>query len=200
MHYVYVPFRDKAMDDFADALVAEKNRVNRFIGRHAKIERELGGKPLSVVGWHDRLYTLAHGAGRHSGVCVNTNPMNGASKYVTGEDFAALLIASGLKKTTLDVRLWTCWGGKSGTAEWSGPPGNQEHSLSSFALRVAQGFKTAGYKSVTVVGYRQLVNLSRKNLVDNGGHKMLQDTDEGDDIHFSRVSDENKVRYKVSAI
>ena len=196
MNYVYVPYADKEMDNFAFSLVNEKNKVNKFFGRHKLINRDNFGTPLSVVGWNDRLYTMAHGSGTHCGVCVNTNPRKDENKYVTGEDFAKLLVKLGLKNTGLDVRLWTCWGGKSGNDAWQGPIGNLEHSLSSFTLRVACGFKELGYKKITVVGYRKLVNISGLNLQNHQGHKVLQDEED----NFSLVTDEDKVRYQVSAM
>jgi hypothetical protein len=199
VYYVYVPYADKAMDKYADFLVDEKNKTNWVFGKHQKIDRDKGGTPLSVVGWCDRLYVLVHGTGAYSGVCVNTNPMNDDEKYVTGEDFAGVLVNAGLKNTTVDVRLWTCWGGNRGTENWHGPDGNDDHRLSSFALRVACGFKERRYTSITVVGYRKLVNLSEIVLKKFGGHKVLQDHGEGDP-KFMRVRDADRATYKVSAI
>src|SRR5690242_665147 len=71
MRYVYVPYLNKTMDEFAVALVREKNQKNLVFGRYKKIDRDIqsGSRPLSVVGSGDRLYVLVHGS-ETPGVCV----------------------------------------------------------------------------------------------------------------------------------
>jgi len=235
MRYVYVPYLNKTMDEFAVALVREKNQKNLVFGRYKKIDRDIqsGSRPLSVVGSGDRLYVLVHGS-ETPGVCVYKGFDSATGKdqvqhKVTGEDFAAVLINSGLQDKSMEVRLWTCWGGRGqiipawraypdgGRQLWTGGGGGQiiepegpagpavpqgEKAISpssSFALRVACGFRMKGYRKITVVGYRKLVDISPGLLVTNKGHKGLYETD-ARDSPYMRVQDEDKVKYKVAVI
>ena len=212
-HYVYVPYEDAGMDDFAVALVKEKNRHNKVIGHHTLIRRvdqgNVGAPPLAVVGTQDRLYVCIHGASRRAGVGVHhITPMaegtfgpiaTGAPvrHEVTGERLASELVRLGLANKRISLRLWTCWGGgkrvedRDGMAEGDG-------DRRSFALRVACGLKAAGRISIEVVGYTHLVYLDPGRLRRNCGHKQLQMVYQTDS--FVNVSEATKVRYEVKAI
>jgi len=191
MNYVYVPYRVNDMDLYAGALVSIKNKKNKVFGQHKLIARGLSEQPLSVVGWRDSLYVLIHGSGRATGVGVDMSHHDGEARHVTGEDFAARLIGLGLRRTTIDLRLWTCWGaGKHGDDDRMGPDGQESEP---FAMRVARGLAAGGYVNVTVSSYRKLVNLSVANLDTFKGHKVLQ-TSEG----FARVTANDRVSYKVA--
>ena len=196
MNYVYVPYRVRDMDDYADALVSIKNKKNAVFGRHSLIRRGLSNEPLSVVGWRDSLYLLVHGSGLATGVGVDQSHHDGEARRVTGEDFATRLIGLGLRRTTIDLRLWTCWGAGKEVEDRLGPDGQASDS---FALRVARGLAMGGYANVTVTSYRKLVNLSVANLQASNGHKMLQ-SNEGDNLDFARVTSNDRVSYRVSNI
>ncbi|MBS7811542.1 hypothetical protein [Roseococcus pinisoli] len=201
------------MDEFAAALVKEKNRHNRFFGHHTLIGRADQGNtsatPLSVVGVKDRLYVCIHGASRRAGVGVYhiTPTQEGmfgpiatgapVRHEVVGENLARDLVRLGLANKSISLRLWTCWGGGKREEDRDGVA-TGDGDRRSFALRVASGLKAAGRTSIEVVGYTQLVFLNVGRLKANGGHKQLQ-TRYGEESMIN-VSEENKVRFAVKAM
>jgi hypothetical protein len=204
--YVYVPYEDASMEVFANELEKQKKTFHQNAPdkQYKKIGRSLTGKakPLEVVDDDSRLYVCAHGTESYSGVCVNTEVgSTDKGRYVTGEDFAGVLIAHGLKNKKIEVRLWTCWGAKAGKKKWHGPDTDKTvaHYLYSFALRVACGFKARNYKQIRVVGYMHLVNLQKEVLEKYEGHKQLQKKDNKSSKPISAGhQDEYKVSYEVS--
>jgi hypothetical protein len=204
--YVYVPFADAQMDSFASALVELKNKKNRFFGHHTLILRPDQGNtsasPLSVVGSYDRLYLCIHGASKRAGVGVyhtRAFSADGDKKVrheVAGEDLAEQMVDLGLANKSIDVLLWTCWGGGKENEDRDGTTAG-DHDHRSFTLRFATGLKKRGRKSLTVTGYTQLVDLGTKRLTDNGGKKKLQ-IRLGED-NYQTTSD-HKIQFKVTAI
>jgi hypothetical protein len=211
-HYVYVPFADDMMDDFAAALVVEKNKVNRFFGHHTLIKRPDQGNdsaaPLSVIGRSDRLYMCIHGASKRAGVGVYHVKTfkrgklglvldKSERKEISGEGLAEHVADLGLPpRRSIDIRLWTCWGGGKENEDRDGTVVG-DHDRRSFALRFAQGMKEMGFMDVTVTGYTHLVDLGVARLKAAGGKKMLQ-TVYGQDTYIP--TNESKIQYKVSAI
>jgi len=204
--YVYVPFADRMMDDFAAALVEEKNKKNRVLGHHTLIGRANQGNtarsPLAVVGSYDRLYVCIHGASKRAGVGVYHTSTWGRTANtevrheVSGEGLAGQLVDLGLANKSIDVRLWTCWGGGKETEDRDGAAAG-DHDRRSFALRFATGLKARGRTSVTVTGYTKLVDLGVARLRASGGKKKLQAV-YGQDTYGA--TDDGKIQYKVSAI
>lgn len=155
------------MDPYADALVKAKNAVHRFTTRYQLIDRLGRPDELAAVGFRDRLYVLIHG---RDTLGVGARQVSGHPyQDVTGDELADRLIARGLRNKVIDLRLWTCSGGRDAATPAAGFGG----VALSFAGRVHARLHAVGHRCIAVCSYLEPVSLAGTALAGNGGHKKL---------------------------
>jgi hypothetical protein len=167
--YIYVPFREKLMDEYAAALVATKNKQRLRRSMYALVARQDTGEPLAVVQNNDRLYVLIHGVAR-GGFGSRPDYRQSRNVEVTGPELAEHLRRFGLKNRTIDLRLWSCYGGKTVRLTDANNVEIQEGGKgidSSFLLQLASNLKTT-HEYISFTGYTLPVVIDPEDIKATG--------------------------------
>ncbi|OAJ34377.1 hypothetical protein [Piscirickettsia salmonis] len=151
--YTFVPFEGK---DRSMAVLARKWRR----GQYTMKEHSEGDWPevrtydktsnqLSDIGPGDKLYIYAHGL-IGTGQVRSTQHSVVESEYLTPEELADRLIASGLRRDIQQINLFMCESGRTYIGK-----GHPELEGTSIAGKFAARLSQRGFRDIAVIGYTQ---------------------------------------------